>query len=65
MKASTIPWKRNELWLKTCDLIASDRRGSPRDDRFHRDMRSRFEACARSIAAEMRKSLDRLTRAGI
>lgn len=48
-------WKQIELVLRTADLIAADRRGTRRDDGFHRNMRSTFESAMRDLAADLRR----------
>lgn len=58
-------WERLELKLKTADLIGRDRRGTNRDDGFHRDYRREVEAALLRVVKIMRESVDRLTRAGI
>lgn len=58
-------WERLELKLKTADLIGCDRRGTNRDDGFHRDYRREVEAALLRVVKIMRKSVDGLTRAGI
>lgn len=58
-------WEHLELKLKTADLIGCDRRGTNRDDGFHRDYRREVEAALLRVVKIMRKSVDGLTRAGI
>ncbi|MBS0367584.1 MAG: hypothetical protein JSS57_00120 [Proteobacteria bacterium] len=58
-------WARLDLKLKTADLIGRDRRGTDRDDGFHRHYRREIEAALLRVVKSMRESVDRLTRAGI
>lgn len=58
-------WKGLDLKVKTADLIGQDRRGTCRDDGFHRGYRREIEESLERINKMMRESLDRLTRMGI
>lgn len=50
-----INWKAIELHCKTADLIAIDRKGTARDDGFHRGRREEFERCAKSFVDGLRR----------
>ncbi|MBN9695701.1 MAG: hypothetical protein J0L85_07860 [Zoogloea sp.] len=58
-------WERLELKLKTADLIGCDRRGTNRDDGFHRSYRREVEAALLRVVRIMRGAADELTRAVI
>lgn len=58
-------WNRLELKCKTADLIGNDRRGTRRDDGFHRGYRREIEQQLVGAVKIMREGLDRLTRMGI
>lgn len=48
-------WQREELRLKTCDLVAQDRAGSMRDDGYHRAQRNDFLSCAMDVTNGLEK----------
>lgn len=50
-----INWKAIELHCKTADLIAIDRKGTARDDGFHRGRREEFERCAKYLVEGFRR----------
>lgn len=58
-------WERLELKAKCADLIGQDRRGTPRDDGFHRNFRRETREACEAVVRMMREGLDRLTRMGI
>lgn len=51
-------YKRADLFLKTADLIAQDRRGTVRDQGFHRGMRRLYEDGMKALV-EALKSINR------